>query len=513
MSRPKTLRLILGDQLNELHAWFRSPDENICYVMMEVLQEARYVVHHIQKIAAFFAAMRSFARRVQERGHRIIYIRLDDPENQQTFDGNIARLLSLQGLERFEYLEPDEYRLDLQLRELGEHLSVPSHRYDTQHFLSDRLAVKEFFQGKKRFLMESYYRAMRKRYDILMEHGRPTGGRWNFDQSNRQRYDHGVPIPGPLLFHNDVADIVEMIEKMEVETFGSIDPGNLVWPLTRAQALEVLAHFLQRGLPCFGTYQDAMTKKSWSLFHSRLSFALNTKMVHPLEVIRAALRAADKREEHIGINQVEGFVRQILGWREYMRGVYWALMPAFASMNFFNHSAALPHYYWDAQTKMNCMRAVLKQSLERAYAHHIQRLMVTGNFALLAGVHPDAVDTWYLGVYIDALQWVELPNTRGMSQFADGGVVASKPYASSARYIHSMSDYCSDCYYKHAVRHGERACPFNCLYWDFLLRNRPLLQRNPRVAMMYRAWNTMGGAEKDQIVKQAHVYKQHLDEL
>jgi deoxyribodipyrimidine photolyase-related protein len=513
MSRPRTLRLILGDQLNELHSWFRTPDENTCYVMMEILQEARYVLHHIQKLAAFFAAMRSFARRVQELGHRLIYIRLDDPENRQTFEGNVARLLSIHGFERFEYLWPDEYRLDVQLRELEERLSVPSQGYDTEHFLSGKSEVKEFFKDKQRFLMEPYYRFMRKRHDILMEDARPTGGRWNFDQSNRQRYDHGVPIPEPLLFQNDVTDIVEMIERMEVATFGSIDPGNLVWPLTRTQALELLGDFLERGLPHFGTYQDAMTEGSWCLFHSRLSFPLNTKMLHPLEVINVALRAADQRKEHVKINQVEGFVRQILGWREYVRGVYWALMPEFASMNFFSHTAQLPHYYWNAHTRMNCMRAAIKQSLEHAYAHHIQRLMVTGNFALLAGVHPDAVGAWYLGVYIDAIEWVELPNTRGMSQFADGGVLASKPYASSARYIHSMSDYCSGCHYKHAGRHGERACPFNCLYWDFLIRHRPLLQGNPRVAMMYRAWNTIPDAEKDHILKQAGLYKQHLDGL
>lgn len=403
MSQTKTLRLILGDQLNELHSWFRSPDANTCYVMMEVLQEARYILHHIQKLAAFFAAMRWFAKRVQERGHRLIYIRLDDPENRQTFEGNIARLLSVHDFDRFEYLWPDEHRLDIQLKDLVERLSVPSQGYDTEHFLADRLAVKEFFEGKRQFRMESYYRAMRKRYDILMDHGTPMGGRWNFDLSNRQRYDHRVPIPQPLLFQNDVTDIVGMIERMEVATFGSIDPVQLVWPLTRTQALKLLRDFLERGLPYFGTYQDAMTEVSWSLFHSRLSFPFNTKLLQPLEVIHAALQVADKRKEHIGINQVEGFVRQILGWREYMRGVYWALMPEFASMNFFNHTAALPHYYWDATTRMNCMRAAIKQSLEYAYAHHIQRLMVTGNFALLAGVHPDAVDAWYLGVYIDDL--------------------------------------------------------------------------------------------------------------
>ena len=513
MPQQKTLRLILGDQLNEHHSWFRSSDQDTCYVMMELLQEARYVLHHVQKLAAFFASMRLFARRVQELGHRLIYLCLDDPENQQTFEGNVNRLISVHGFDRFEYLFPDEYRLDVQLKDLGEGLSVPCGGYDTEHFISNRGDVKEFFEGKKRFHMESYYRAMRKRYGILMERDKPAGGRWNFDQANRQKYDHKVPIPRPLLFENDVKAIVKMIERMKVANFGSIDPENLRWPLTRTQSLELFNDFLERGLPHFGTYQDAMTEESWSLFHSRLSFSLNTKMLHPLEVIHATLRAANNRKEQVGINQVEGFVRQILGWREYVRGVYWAQMPEFANMNFFNHTKALPHYYWDANTRMNCMRAAIKQSLEYAYAHHIQRLMVTGNFALLAGIKPDAVDAWYLGVYIDAIEWVELPNTRGMSQFADGGILASKPYVSSARYIHSMSDYCSGCYYKHSQRHGEQACPFNCLYWDFLLRHRSLLKGNPRVVMMYRSWNNMPNDEKDRILKQAQFYKQHLEEL
>jgi len=513
VSQPKILRLILGDQLNELHSWFSRPDPNICYVMMEVLQETRYVLHHIQKVAAFFASMRFFAQRLQERGHSLIYIYLDDPENEQTFEGNIARLISAYGFNRFEYLWPDEYRLDVQLKELAANLLIPSAVYDTEHFLTDRLAVKGFFEGKQRFRMELYYRAMRKRYDILMKDGSPMGGRWNFDVNNRQRYDRKVPIPQPLFFNNDVTSIVRMIERMGVATFGTIDPKNLIWPLTRAQGLALLHAFLEQGLPYFGTYQDSMTELSWSLFHSRLSFPLNTKMINPLEVIHGAVQAMSKQKKEISINEVEGFVRQILGWREYVRGVYWALMPKFASMNFFNHSSMLPHYYWDANTKMNCMRISIKQSLEHAYAHHIQRLMVTGNFALLAGVHPDAVDAWYLGVYVDAIQWVELPNTRGMSQFADGGILASKPYASSARYIHSMSDYCSKCYYQNSQRYGQRACPFTCLYWDFLVRHQTLLQTNPRIAMMYRVWNNMPRSDKDRILKQAFVQKQHLDEL
>jgi deoxyribodipyrimidine photolyase-related protein len=288
---------------------------------------------------------------------------------------------------------------------------------------------------------------MRKRFDVLMEVEQPAGGDWNFDTENRRPYDGRVPIPPPLVFENDMSGIIETILKSKVKTFGEIDPRRLIWPIDRPQALKLLAAFIVEGLPHFATYQDAMTLKSWSLFRCRLSFALNVKMLHPLEVVTAAVNAWKEDPQRIAIQQVEGFVRQILGWREYMRGVYWALMPGFAEMNFFEHDLPLPDFYWTAETRMHCLAAVIGQSLKHAYAHHIQRLMITGNFALLAGIHPDEVDAWYLGIYIDAIQWVEMPNTRGMSQFADGGMVATKPYVSSANYINKMSDYCGSCRY------------------------------------------------------------------
>jgi deoxyribodipyrimidine photolyase-related protein len=274
-----------------------------------------------------------------------------------------------------------------------------------------------------------------------------------------------------------------------------------------------LRAFVKSGLEAFGTYQDAMTAENWYLFHSRLSFALNTKMLRPLEVIQAVLRAWEQKKPPIQIQQVEGFVRQILGWREYMRGMYWAMMPDLESVNYFNHDTALPDYYWTADTPMNCMRRAIGQSLQHAYAHHIQRLMVTGNFALLAGIDPAQVDDWYLGIYIDAIQWVELPNTRAMSQFADGGQVATKPYVSSAKYIHSMSDYCETCAYDWKKRHGDMACPFNSLYWHFFERHRQLLGKNARVAMMYRVWDRMDTDEKKRILKQADTYLKDLNHV
>jgi deoxyribodipyrimidine photolyase-related protein len=513
MAGPKVLRLVLGDQLDEMHSWFKTPDRAVTYVMMEIRQETDYVRHHIQKVAAFFAAMRAFNARLKELGHTVIYLRLNDAQNLQTIPANLQHLITTQKFSRLEYLLPDEYRLDLQLKKLAKKLRIDVKAVDTEHFMTERRELKDFFADKKRYLMESFYRMMRRRYGILMEQDKPVGGQWNFDQKNRQAYDGQVAIPKPLLFKNDVSAICRTIQKMQVQTFGEIEPARLIWPITRAQSLKLVNAFVKKGLAAFGTYQDAMTAESWYLFHCRLSFALNTKMLRPLEVIQAVLKAWKQEKPRIEIQQVEGFVRQILGWREYMRGIYWALMPDLESMNYFNHDAALPDYYWTANTRMNCMRLSIGQSLQQAYAHHIQRLMITGNFALLAGVDPAQVDEWYLGVYIDAIQWVELPNTRAMSQFADGGQVATKPYVSSAKYIRSMSDYCETCDYDWKKRHGDMACPFNSLYWSFFERHRRLLGKNARVAMMYRVWERMDKDEKKLILSRADTYLKDLNHL
>ena len=512
-SKPSILRLVLGDQLNEKHSWFKQPSENVVYVLMEVRQETDYALHHIQKVAAFFAAMRAFADRLKELGHRVIYIRLDDPDNRQTLADNIQYLIEKEGITQFEYLLPDEYRLEEQMRALVQNLPIACESADTEHFLTERQDLADFFHGKKRYLMESFYRWMRKRYDILMSRDKPEGGKWNFDRKNRQAYDHKVPIPEPMLFENDVSEIVACLQANAVRTMGEIQAHQLIWPINRDQALVLLDHFVTRNLPAFGTYQDALLSTNWHLFHARLSFALNSKLIHPLEVIQAAVKVWQAQSPPVEIQQIEGFVRQILGWREYMRGIYWTLMPQLENSNYFSHTGDLPSFYWTGATHMNCMQKAITQSLQYAYAHHIQRLMVTGNFALLAGVDPQAVDDWYLGIYIDAIQWVELPNTRAMSQFADGGQVATKPYISSARYIHAMSDYCGSCTYDWKKRYGDGSCPFNSLYWDFLHRHRVLLQKNPRVGMMYRTWDRMESNERKALLAQARVYQNNLNAL
>jgi deoxyribodipyrimidine photolyase-related protein len=509
----KTLRLILGDQLNSEHSWFKTVDDSVTYVLMEIRSETDYATHHIQKIVGFFSAMQAFAAELKAKQHRVIYIHLNDLHNEHSFQQNITRLVENDKFTRFEYQLPDEYRLDAQLIALCASLEIPTSVCDSEHFMSERNELGDFFAGKKTFLMESFYRAMRKKHDVLMEGDKPRTGQWNYDGENRMKlHKNHVPTP-PLVFDNDVTQVLAEIQKTDIKTIGNIDPLHFVWPINRSQSLQLLEFFVTECLALFGSYQDAMTPNQWSLYHARLSFSMNCKLLSPAEVIDRAIAEWQARPDAIAYNQLEGFVRQIIGWREYMRGIYWHKMPEYDSLNYFDHQADLPEWFWTGNTKMLCLKDAINQSLDYAYAHHIQRLMVTGNFALLAGVHPDAVDAWYLGIYIDAIQWVEITNTRGMSQFADGGIVGTKPYVSSAAYIDKMSHYCGSCYYKKAVKTGDKACPFNSLYWNFYDKHEDKLAKNPRIGMMYNVWRKMQPEAKVALLEQADYYLKNIDQL
>lgn len=509
-----TLRLILGDQLNIQHSWFRQVEPDITYVMMELRSETDYAKHHIQKVLGFFAAMRAFSETLLVQGHSVKYMRLNDTDNQQSFEANILQLIQEHAFCKFEYLEPDEYRLDQVLKTLSSKLTIPFSVSGTEHFYSGRQELADLFKNKKQYLMETFYRYMRKKHYVLVdEHLQPLQGKWNFDADNRQKLPkHHVPVR-PLLFSNDLSEIEEEVQAAGVNTIGRVDSRHFLWPVTREQALTLMQFFMDQCLKLFGTFQDAMAPNEWSLYHSRLSFALNVKLISPKEVVDAAIAKFNESDNQIEYHQLEGFVRQIIGWREYIRGIYWAKMPEYATLNYFGHDAALPEWYWTGKTKMQCLHQSITQSLDYAYAHHIQRLMVTGNFALLAGVHPDEVDAWYLGIYIDALDWVEITNTRGMSQFADGGIVGTKPYISSAAYMHKMSSYCSNCYYDKSKKTGHKACPFNSLYWNFYDRHEKLLSGNPRIGMMYHVLNRMPAEERTALLEQAQYYLEHINEL
>lgn len=509
----KTLRLVLGDQLNSRHSWFKNQEDGVVYVMMELRSETDYVQHHIQKVVGFFAAMKAFYLDLQAKGHEVLYIHLNDVSNKQSFQKNIQLLIEEHQFTHFEYQQPDEYRVDALLKACCQAITISSTMVDTEHFYTTRFELAEFFEGKKVYLMENFYRMLRKKHHVLMQGGQPLTGKWNYDSDNRKKLPKNHKPTPPLVFSNDVAAIVDEVNEANIKTIGTIDAKNFVWPITRAQSLQLLDFFLAECLPLFGSYQDAMLPNEWSLYHSRLSFALNVKMLSPQEVIDSAIQEWYRRPEVIEYNQLEGFVRQIIGWREYMRGIYWAQMPEFASMNYFSHQAKLPQWFWNGNTKMNCLKQVIHQSLEYAYAHHIQRLMVTGNFALLAGIHPDEVDGWYLGIYIDAIEWVEITNTRGMSQFADGGIVGTKPYVSSAAYIDKMSHYCGSCFYKKQLKTGEKACPFNSLYWNFYDKQEAKLSSNPRIGMMYNLWRKMKSSDKAALLEQANYYLQNIEDL
>ena len=517
MKTYRTLRLILGDQLNAKHSWYRKKDQNCLYLIAELAQETGYVKHHVQKICSFFLAMEQFAGRLEKAGHQVLHMNLDQTDQYKDLSDLLQHLVSQHKIEKFEYQTPDEYRLKQQLEKLSFKNKVNISVCDSEHFLILYQNLSHFFPAGNPGRMETFYRKMRRLHNILMEGEEPAGGRWNYDTDNRKSFKKSdlKDIPAPLQFSHPVTDIIQRLNRHKVEYFG-MTPKHLIWPVNRKESVKLLNYFCQTCLPRFGQFQDAMTGNTdvqWSLYHSRLSFALNTKMLHPKEVIDAALDARKKKSKTITLTQVEGFIRQILGWREYIRGVYWTNMPSYKKLNHFEVKRNLPDFFWTGKTHMRCMERAISQSLEYAYAHHIQRLMITGNYCLLAGIHPDHVDNWYLGIYIDAIEWVELPNARGMSQFADGGMVASKPYAASGNYINKMSDYCSGCHYDVKEKASETACPFNSLYWNFMLKHRVDLERNPRTSMVFKGWDKRSSSEKKDILKRAKWCLQNQSKL
>jgi deoxyribodipyrimidine photolyase-related protein len=447
-------------------------------------QETNYVKHHIQKVIGFFLAMRNFAEHLKKEGHNINYIRINDKTNLHNLEDIIQKHIGETNATLFEYQLPDEYRLDEQLKQICKNLKIDSNYADTEHFYTSRNELKDFFKDKKQLIMESFYRMMRKKHDIMIVNGQPDGGKWNFDHSNRKKWSGSPEIPAELNDYQDISEIVLEIQEAGIVTFGNVETKKYNWPTSRNQSEKLLQHFCKNLLIYFGDYQDALHTEEKFLFHSRLSFAMNSKMLSPKEVVDTVLEYYYTNSVDINISQVEGFVRQILGWREYMRGIYWKEMPEYKKLNALDNRNPLPNFFWTGETKMNCLKHAINQSLDDAYAHHIQRLMIIGNYALLTQLNPDEVDNWYLGVYIDAIEWVEITNTRGMSQFADGGIVATKPYVSSANYINKMGNYCKGCHYSHGKKIGKDACPFNSLYWNFLDEKKEYFKNNQRMAMM-----------------------------
>ena len=508
----KKLRLILGDQLNTNHSWFQEKNPDTIYCLFEMRQETDYVQHHIQKVVGFFSAMRSFSLELAEKNYKVIYYKINDQRNKQDLVKNLLQIIQEEEIVQFEYLSPDEYRLDKQLTEFCKAISIKNTVFDTEHFYTDRSELKNFYEGKKLYVMENFYRHMRKKHHVLMEGSKPEGGEWNYDKSNRKKWKKETLIPPYKIFLKDVSELVNEIKIADIQTIGNINTKNFEYPTTRNEVLNQLEYFCSHLLIYFGDYQDAMHTDEVNLYHSRISFAMNIKLISPKEVIEKVLETYRHFKNEIHISQVEGFIRQIIGWREYMRGMYWALMPSYKELNVLNNQNKLPNFFWTGKTKMNCLKNTINNSLDNAYAHHIQRLMITGNFALLMQIHPDEVDAWYLGIYNDAIEWVQLTNTRGMSQFADGGKIATKPYVSSANYIDKMSNYCGSCYYNKKEKTTPKACPFNSLYWNFLDDKREQLSKNRRMGMMYSLLNKIPASDLASIKEKAQHIIENADE-
>jgi len=501
----KTLRLIMGDHLTRDIASLADLDPSRDIVLMvEVEEEATYVRHHKQKIAFVLAAMRHFAQALREEGVEVDYVRLDDPENTGAFTSELLRAVRRRNPDRVVVCEPGEWRVREAIRgwESLAGLTVVV-REDDRFFAShDRFA--RWARTRSSYRMEFFYRELRRETRLLMDGEAPAGGQWNFDAENRKRLPRGEMPPPRRRFAPDAVtrDVLGLVETRFPGHFG--ETAEFGWPVSRDEALAALDDFLASALPRFGDFQDAMKVGEPFLFHSLIATALNVGLLTPREVCARA--EAEYREGRAPLNAVEGFIRQILGWREYVRGLYWMLMPDYAAGNALGATRPLPELYWTGETAMRCLREVVQQTRRYAYAHHIQRLMITGNFALLAGVQPAQIEAWYLAVYADAFEWVELPNTHGMAMFADGGLLASKPYAASGAYIHRMSDYCSGCEYDVQARSGRKACPFNYLYWAFLIRNQTALAGNSRMAMPYRTLATWSEDRKAAIVRDAALF-------
>ena len=492
------IRFVLGDQLTRSLSSLRGIDPARDVVLMvEVAAEATYVRHHKQKIAFLFSAMRHFADSLREEGITVDYVRLDDPGNSQSFTGELRRAVERHGAAEVFVTEPGEWRVWEMMLDWRETLGVPVHIRDDDRFFCSRDTFERWARERRELRMEFFYREMRRSTGILMTDGAPEGGQWNYDQENRKALPKGFRPKERLRFQPDAVtrEVMALVEARFGDHFG--DLAGFGWGVTRADALRALDHFVADCLPDFGDVQDAMKADADFLNHAIVSPYLNAGLLTAAEVCAAAEESW--RKGGAPLNAVEGFIRQILGWREFIRGIYWSRMPGYAATNHLGAGRKLPWFYWSGETEMNCLRDCVRSTRENAYAHHIQRLMVLGNFAMLAGIAPSEVEEWFLVVYADAYEWVELPNVHGMALFADGGVFGSKPYAASGAYIDRMSDYCGGCAYDPKLKAGPKACPFNYLYWNFLMENEPKLGRNHRLAMPYRTLANMDGKRREEI--------------
>ena len=500
----RTLVVVLGDQLDMDAAAFDgfNPEQDAVW-MAEVAEEATHVWSGKQRIALFLSAMRHFAQALRAAGRPLHYTRLDDPQNRGSLAAQLQATLAALVPQRVVMTAPGDWRVWQSLKAVVAGAGLALEVCEDRHFYTTVRDFAAHAKGRKSLRLEYFYRELRQRHGVLMQDGKPVGDQWNFDADNREVFGRGGPgvLPPRATFEPDeiTRDVISMVNQRFAQHPGTLD--SFAWPVTRDQALLALQCFITERLPLFGRYEDALWPGEPWLYHSQLSAALNLKLLGAREVVKAA--EAAYHAGHVPLHSAEGFIRQILGWREYVRGVYWTQMPAYAERNALGAPQDLPAWYWTGRTDMACLRDALTQTLEHGYAHHIQRLMVTGLFALMFGVRPQQVHEWYLAVYVDAVEWVELPNTLGMSQFGDGGLMGSKPYVATGKYIQRMGGPCAGCRYDPALREGERACPYTTLYWDFLMRHQLLLAKNARMALQVKNLARLSDADRQAVRQRA----------
>ncbi|NVD39935.1 cryptochrome/photolyase family protein [Ensifer sp. HO-A22] len=507
----RNLIFILGDQLSpEISSLSGADPRRDVVLMCEVAQETTYVRHHRKKIVLILSAMRHFACELRARGFEVRYVHLDEANNSGSFTGELKRAVETLRPHRVTVTEPGEWRVMQAAKLWQSEIGIPVDIRQDNRFLCSHAEFAHWANGRRELTMEFFYREMRRKTGLLMQGDAPLGGRWNFDCENRKPAKPDLFRPERIRFEPD-ATTCQVAQLVEARFHGHMGtPEGFHLAVTRADAERAANAFLTDFLPEFGATQDAMLKDDPYLHHSLLSSYINLGLLDPLALCHAAERSY--LEGRAPLNAVEGFIRQIIGWREYVRGVYWRFMPDYAERNFLAASRPLPEFFWTGRTNMACLATVISETIATAHAHHIQRLMVTGNFAMIAGLDPHAVHEWYLEVYADAYEWVELPNVIGMSQFADGGLLGSKPYAASGAYISRMSDYCDACRYDVRRKTGEGACPFNALYWDFLDRNIDRLSTNRRLAQPYAAWARMNESMKSEYRLSANAFLKKLDD-
>jgi deoxyribodipyrimidine photolyase-related protein len=504
------IRFILWDHLSEEISSLKDYQKEDLILFAELHHEANFLNHHKKKLAFLFSAQRHFAKNLKDAGLNIAY--LDLSKGIKTFKEALNYALSKKDYQTIVVTEPGEYRVKLDIEKSAKELDLNLTILADDRFIFSSEEFREWSEGKKKLLLENFYRLLRKKTGYLMDKdGEPEQGRWNFDSENRKGIEPGLKTKHPLEFENDAITekVLKDVEKYFPNHFGDLQP--FWFAATRADAKKALQHFIKYNLKDFGTFQDAMDENNAFLNHSIISHYLNCGLLLPKVVLDAVNDAYYKGD--VSIESAEGYIRQILGWREYVRGVYWLKMPKFRELNFFEAKRKLPWFYWSGETDLNCLKSAISHTKMFAYSHHIQRLMITGNFALLIGVDPKEVSDWYLSVYADAHGWVETPNTIGMAQFADGGFLATKPYASSGSYINKMSNFCKNCKYKVSEKEGETACPFNYLYWDFLLRNKKMLDKNPRLTMPYSTLKKFSTAKIEQIKKDTKTFLRNIEKL